>query len=433
MLAFDFTARTYDANGWLRISRSHITKACVNPYYGREIPNWQSLGLVPEKIYYMLRDPEELAKGAATFKGIPILSKHIILSDFDTYDEAQKKKWIVGAVGSDVEFLDPYLDADTNIWDASAIAGIETDVQREFSCCYRYVPIMTTGTYNGQTYDGIMTQIQGNHLALVESGRAGSDVLAADKKLETNPMKRTKLGNALIVALETAFPTVKVAQDSELEKVLAGARSKTFTSTQRATAGKLILAMDSKIDDKQVIAVMDALSNVDDPEPSKNANEDPESAKDAEEHPKGCMCSDCKSARDAEPDGDEPKVQDKKAKDKKAKDANYASKDEMKGAMDALASDLKKQFKEADEAKRAVREVVGDVLTMDSASEIYAFALDEMKVDRTGVEGIPALRALFNLAKERKAASAPVITAMDSATVSSTFKRFPGMARIRRA
>ena len=120
-------------------------------------------------------------------------------------DEKEKKKFIVGAVGSDVEFLDPYLDADTSYWDADAIAGIETDVQREHSCCYRYVPIMTTGIYNGQKYDGIMTQIEANHLALVESGRAGNDVLAADKQMENPPMARTKLGNSLIVGFDHSF------------------------------------------------------------------------------------------------------------------------------------------------------------------------------------------------------------------------------------
>lgn len=434
-VTFDFTARTYDANGWLRISRSHITKAGVNRYYGREIPGATALGLDLEKMYYMFRDPEELKKAAETFRINPILSKHVILSDFDTLDEKEKKKYIVGAVGSDVEFLDPYLDADTLIWDASAIAGIETDIQREFSCCYRYVPIMTTGTYKGEKYDGIMTQIQGNHLALVETGRAGSDVLAADKNLETNPMKRTKLGNALIIALQTAFPKVEVAQDSELEKALGNVKRKTFGKSEREAAGKLILAMDADIDSKQVNAVMDALADVDDPEPTKKTNKEEEPAKDAEEHPKGCMCADCKTARDAEPETEAEKTAREKkeaAKDKKAKDSEPASKSEVKGAMDALAIELRQQFKDADQAKRDVRATVGDVLAMDQAADIYTFALDQMKIEHEGVEGVSALRALFKLASERQTTAAPV-AAMDSSSVLSTLKRFPNMGRVKRA
>lgn len=427
-LAIDFTARTYDANGWLRIARSHISKACVNPYYGREIPGNEDLGLERDKLYYLLRSPEELKKGADTFKGIPILSKHTPLATFDTLEEAEKKKWIVGAVGSNVDFLDPYLDADTTIWDASAIAGIETEVQRQHSCSYRYVPIMTTGTFAGQKFDGIMTQIQANHLAMVESGRAGNDVLAADEKLEREPMKRSKLGNALIVALTTAFPKLQVAADSELEKALGSAKRKTF---DKDAAKKLILAMDADIPDKQVTAVMDALVDVDDPEPTKKTNEKEESAKDGEnDHPKGCMCNDCKSARDAEPEETEAEkaarlkkeAKDKKAKDAKAKDAEPASKSEMKGAMDELETKLRADFKSAEEAKREVRPVVGDVIAMDTAETIYTFALDQMKVDHTGVEGIPALRALFKLAREREAAAIPVHVAMDSSAAETQFK-----------
>ena len=66
-----------------------------------------------------------------------------------------------------------------------------------------------------------MTQIEANHLALVESGRAGNDVLAADKQMENPPMARTKLGNSLIVALTTAFPTLTA---DKLEPAFSAAR-----------------------------------------------------------------------------------------------------------------------------------------------------------------------------------------------------------------
>ena len=358
---------------------------------------------------------------------LPILAKHTPIDIY--WDTVKRKDFIVGSIGSNVEFLDPYLDADVCIWDVDAIAGIETDQVREFSCGYNYEPIMTTGNYNGQKYDGIMTQIQGNHLALVESGRAGSDVLAADSKLETETMKRTKLGNALIVAIGTAFPKVRIAQDSELEKALGTATRATFTSEQRSAASTMILAMDKEIDGKQVKAVMDALTDIDDPEPTKKTNKEMESAEDAEPD---------------EDDEEEPKK--KPAKDKKlGKDQNkedkamwaQMKKDGMadvqndsdivnKKAMDSQISALKLQYREADEAKRAVRAVVGDVVAMDSAADIYGFALDQMKVDRTGVEGVPALRALFNVAKDRQV-SVPTV-AMDSA---STLQRFPQLSRIK--
>ena len=441
--AFDFTARTYDNVGRLHINRSHISKACVNPYYGREIPGWEALGLDPDKIYYLLRDPEELKKGASTFERIPILSKHVPVSAEDLPTEL-----IVGSVGSDVEFLYPYLDADTSYWDATAIAGIETDQVREHSCAYHYTPVMSPGIFEGVHYDGVMTEIKGNHLALVEAGRAGSEVLAADSKLGELPMKQTKLGKALTVALTTAFPKLgaKLAQDSALGKLIGEARHTTF---DKAEATKQILALDAEAPKEQVKAVMDALVDVDDPEPTKKQDEEGESAKDCKEcggkdskHAKDCKMGKDKAAKDAEEDDeeDDDKEEKKAAKDKKgakdnaAKDAEEEEKDKekkdkaaMDAAIDSKVDAFKVQLREADEARREVRPVVGEVIAQDSAEQIYGFALDHMKVERKGVTGVPALKALFTLAKSHQATPAPVIAA-DAATLT---QRFPGFNRVR--
>ena len=429
-LALDSTMRTIDASGRMHIARSHITKACVNPYYGREIPNSEALGLLPNKIYYMLRDPVELEKAAPTFARIQILSKHIPLLEIQRMSEDEIKKFVVGAIGSDVQWLSPYIDADVSIWDQDAIQGIEDDSQREFSCAYRYVPIMTTGEFEGVKFDGIMTQIEADHLALVESGRAGGDVIAADSQLEKTTMKRSKLGNALVVALTTAFPKLKTAMDSktpefvEFEKVVGVAKRKTF---DKAAAGKLIIAMDAEMPSAPMNAVMDALVDVDDPEPSKKEKE----AADAEvDHPKGCMCADCKTARDAEMDEeDEPKkkpAKDKAAKDKAAKDAEPMSKGESKAAMDAMAAEMRAEFAAATEARREVRPIVGDVIALDSAEAIYGFALDEMKIEHKDVAGLAAKRAVFKAAAANRP-TVPVAIAMDATTFNT---KFPNAARI---
>lgn len=75
LLAND-SARVKDVNGYLNVVNCNMSKAAVNPYYGRDIPNWQELGLMPDKIYMMLRDPNELAKAASTFNGKPLLRGH---------------------------------------------------------------------------------------------------------------------------------------------------------------------------------------------------------------------------------------------------------------------------------------------------------------------------------------------------------------------
>lgn len=173
--AFDRSVRSVDADGRLRVATSPITKATVNPYYGREIPDHEQLGLQPERIYYLLRDAKELQKAVSSFNNLPILIKHQPVSADD-----HPKQLVVGTTGSHAAWHAPYIEVDLTIWDAAAIAGIESKEQTELSSAYRYTADMTPGVYQGMRYDGVMRDIQGNHVALVDVGRAGRDVVVQD-------------------------------------------------------------------------------------------------------------------------------------------------------------------------------------------------------------------------------------------------------------
>jgi uncharacterized protein len=389
VLAFDGSVRTTDDFGHLRIAKSHISKATVNPYYGMEIPRAAELGLDPNKIYYLFRDPLELARAASTFATKPILSRHVPVSS-----EAPRQELIIGAIGSDVEFCEPYLDADLCFWEATAIAGIETDTVRELSAAYSYVAVMTPGEYHGQRYDGIMTEIRGNHLALVESGRAGSDVLAADEEIKI--MKTTKLGNALFVTLGGLFP--KLAQDSAFLALVGKAAKKTFN---RDDVSSKLIAMDAELDSKKLSSTLDVILALD----ADSKDDDEAIGQDGE-------------------DDEEDEKKKKIAADKLAKDAEEKSDKKLEGAMDSFKKDLR----EAEDAKRAVRPVVGDVIAQDSAAEIYGFALDEMKVAHEGVTDVAGLKALFNLAQSSRSAAPVARIAQDAAGVAT---RFPNATRFR--
>lgn len=410
-LAFDRSSRRTDADGRLHVDRSHISKANVSPYYGREIPGYETLGLDPDKIYKLLRDPVELERGASTFARLPILREHVPV----TVDSPQPDL-VVGAIGSDISFNDPYLDADLSFWDATAIAGIDTDKVRELSCAYRYVPVMTPGEYKGEAYDGVMTQIQGNHLALVEIGRAGSDVIVADQNpftFRTSAMKMSKLGKALFAALCAASPVL--AADSALPALVGTASRKDFD--KKAVKAKLI-ALDSELDPQQLDNVIDALLDV---EQDPNPMQTPKAALDespadkvramlagkVDEDTINAICSmlDTPAPAPAQDEDDEDMVK----------------KEDMKTAMDGLRASLR----DAEEAKRDVRPVVGDVIGMDSAEDVYGFALDHMKVDRTGVTGAHALRALYRVAASAKS-SVPVRIAQDD---NSLVDQFPNAGR----
>lgn len=177
--AFDRdTTRTYGADGHLHVAKAHISKGCVNPYRGKEIPGYQDLGLDPDKPYRLLRDPEEIAKAVSTFNNLPILSTHRPVSA-----EAHPPELVIGSTGTDAEFNAPYLDNSLVFWPKSAIEAIESNDRKQLSAAYRYVPVMEPGIYEGEPYDGRMTELIGNHIALVRDGRAGADVVVGDERL----------------------------------------------------------------------------------------------------------------------------------------------------------------------------------------------------------------------------------------------------------
>lgn len=190
------SARTIDAQGFLHVEACNISKACVNPYYGAEIPNHQELGLDPRKVYYLFRDPKELEKAAPTFNNLPLMDGHIEVSAFDLTDPKVQAR-VVGSTGTNALFGDPYLTNDIVVWRADAIQGVESKEQTELSCAYRYKLEMIPGAYAGQAYDGRMFDIAGNHVALVDEGRAGHDVTVKDSltsklkvELSTRELKR---------------------------------------------------------------------------------------------------------------------------------------------------------------------------------------------------------------------------------------------------
>ena len=397
-LAFDRgSVRSIDADGRLHVAKTHISKAAVNPYYGREIPKFEELGLDPDKIYRLLRDPVELERAAETFARLPVQIEHV-----HTTAAEPRPELVVGALGSDVSFTLPYLDSDMSVWDAKAIAGIETGDMQELSCAYRYVAVMESGEYEGEPYDGRMTEIKGSHVCLVPNGRAGSDVLVADNNpfARQTEMKKIKFNKARVKAQ-------LIAKDASLD------------------SNKLDSVLDAILDVEQEPSAAQSPTQANDEDPSEKIKEMLKGKVD--ESVIEAICAMCaKPAKDEAPESPEcgePKPD--AAMDKEEKDGEKPmKKEEVKAAMDAAIKksndELRKQLQDAAQARADVRATVGDVsVAMDSAAAVYGFALDQLKIDRTGVSEVPALRALYKVATSR-VESAPKI-ATDAAGLETMF------------
>ena len=398
------SVRRIDQDGKLYVEISAISKANVCPYYGREIPGAADLGLDPNKVYMLLRDPDELAKAAPTFNGIPLLSQHIPFSASNP-----PKEYVVGATGNIAMYEAPYLKNGLVVWDQSAIAGIESGEQRELSSSYRYVPDMTPGEYEGVPYDGRMTQIVGNHVALVEVGRAGADVLVGDSQPTELPMKLNATTVAMRAALG-AYLRPRLAQDSALlnkiPAIIKGNKRPDF------------IAMDAKsvfdgqgIDFEELQSVLQAAFDE-----AKADSDDPEAEDEDDED-------------DKDKASDEDKEDDK---DKKADDEDEDDKDGGK-AMDAdsIRAAARAEYRALREAEHAVKPLVGEVAAMDSAEDVYRFALDQAGVDHKGVH-VSALPALVKMAANASSNTKSTTAAMDASGDDDFSKRFPGASHIRR-
>jgi len=169
------SVRSIDHDGRLHIEVANICKSNICPYKGDEIPGWEDLGLDPDKIYRLLRDPEELEKALPSANSLQILKKHVPVNADD------HQPWeTVGATGSTATWVTPCIQNSLVIWAKDAIEDIESEAKRELSPGYHYRPDLTPGSYQGEAYDGVMRDIKFNHLALVETGRQGDDVVIGD-------------------------------------------------------------------------------------------------------------------------------------------------------------------------------------------------------------------------------------------------------------
>lgn len=491
ILAFDRDSiREIDQDGRLHTAVNNISKANVCPYLGREIPGWQELGLDPEKIYQMFRDPAELARPETikSFNNLPLLSKHVPVTA-KTYDGHQPEL-VVGSTGTDAEWAPPYMRNSLVIWAKDGVDGVKSDTKKELSSAYYYRPDMTPGTFNGVRYDGVMRDIVGNHVALVEDGRAGDDVVVCDSK--ENVMKKPVLTRkaAAVQGALTVFLRPLLAQDAQIDvaPLLKGIGPKNYKARKAALAISLAKLTEGKLAaDADLEGMHKFLDSLDELSPSEPETEEPK-AEDEEgdlltagapldgDEPAGGMdddpCAKVLALLDDKvpsdvlgqiksilqpPAGDEDEDEDDKpAEDddnvEPDKDDNgganpgTAATDEeddkemvTTGAMDAAitaavaktADRIRKEQKALREAEAFVRPWVGELVAMDSAEAVYRGALKALNVDVTGIHAsaLPTILKMQPLPGARKEARQTPV-AMDAARVASYAERFPGADHI---
>jgi len=503
LLALDRSMRSYDQDGRLHVAVSHLTKACVNQYRGNEIPGFEQLGLDPYRLYNLLRHPGELQRAVPTFNNIQILDQHIPVTAAD-----DQRGRVVGSTGTDARWNPPYIDNSLVFWSDQAIAMIESGEMKELSSGYRYDPVMQPGVYMSQRYDGVMTNIRANHIALVEAGRAGSDVVVMDSKPKETAMtlspraawmagstaayvapflakdqkmpdlvrifspatsekawqdKRVQIEAALKRALQPVL-----AKDAEVhihehldgagaaappDNLMAGAggapdagggnlamggaaaegsgvapvndpAANPAAGGDNDLAAKVQQLLQGQIDDNDLAIILHALKQVKPPAPP-DASAPPAKPAAKPDNGGGADNEDCATDQDDVAE----KLPGLANKDTPAMDNKPVTRVAMDAAIAKAVKETTDRLNQRDEAKRFVRPWVGDILgAMDSAQEVYRFALEQAGEDVTDIHPSAYKALLSRIPKPGEQPSRPL--AMDRAGNDKYLQRFPNANRL---
>lgn len=360
------SARSYDANNHLLVDRTVITKADVNPYLGSSIPKHQELGLDPNKTYNLLRDPDELKKSLDTFKSLQLLIRHIPVDASEP-----EKESTIGSIGSVLDMDDEgRVWSSLRVFDQEGIDYIESKDDStklgELSAGYAYDADMTSGTWKDKQYDGIMRNIHGNHVAIVNRGRIGSDAIIADSIEGQLMTKKIVLKKGAIAKLQK-----QLGMDSaeEVKKHILAVHAS--------------LALDS--DDKKAEDEDDDKKAEDEEEVEISEDEKDEKAEDEQ----------TQADKDNESEAMRLKEREKREENDRTRDKEQAQDSKM--AMDSAIKTAKQDMMAIFKAVKDVEPIVG-VMAMDSfdsAHGFYEYAVKQTGQDTKGINtaGLAALVA----------------------------------------
>ena len=174
-----------------------------------------------------LRTPDEVLhpEALASFALVPVTNDHP--PELLTADNA--KQYTVGSVSESVVADGDKVRAALMITDAEAIEALDTG-RSELSCGYTADVVAESGVWEGQPYDAVQRNIRGNHVALVDAGRAGPacsirmDAAGAAQEIPMGDVMIELGGSQYSVPAEMVAEFVKQVEAKGLKPMMGDAK-----------------------------------------------------------------------------------------------------------------------------------------------------------------------------------------------------------------
>lgn len=168
-------SKKVDSNGYWYIKHNPISKEGVFPYLGHTISD----DCEPNKIYKVYRPASTLRDSVGSWDNPPkpFIDDHEMLGEGFTAIDDRPVQGII----YNPSFEDGVLYADIAVYSEDLKQNIENG-KKELSLGYFCKYKKERGVFKGEVYDYVQYDMVGNHIALVDAGRCGSDVKVFDHK-----------------------------------------------------------------------------------------------------------------------------------------------------------------------------------------------------------------------------------------------------------
>jgi len=388
--------KTVDTNGYWEIKHNPISKVGVFPYMGRSISD----ECEPDKVYYVYRSADTLSQSVPTWDNPPkpFINDHEMLGEgFSKIDDRP----VQGVIHNPI-FENDTLYADISVYSESLKQKIE-DGKKELSLGYFCKYHKEKGVYKGQAYDYVQEDMVGNHIALVDNGRCGSDVKVFDSKCtmdsldivekfeSENDLKKNQ-ENGTITTTERKDNKMKHISLDELKTILDEVLEEEKAKEVSEKVEKKATDEEEKEEKEEKKAEDKCGKDEDNEEEKKEAkdkcgkDEDEEEKKDTEDEdvsPADVMAF-LKLILEEVRRLNGKKTTDEDDEEKKSEDSDDEEKKESEDEDDDEKKDTKD---EDDDEKKEVK---------DSSDVIVTFAKDSREAPKTFMDD-PALRKYLNI------------------------------------